>query len=158
MKRETKFVAIPITSFLFVFLLINIASIVTATPLSSQSGTFSSIQNDHDGKPEWKVSGTWELTNLKSNSPTFNASFDMMKLDGSSKHKHTLTATITSADFSRAGKSSIRIYSGTATISMKEGPVSDVSIVIKLLSDGDISIILDPTKTSGHFWKHSNPR
>jgi hypothetical protein len=34
---------------------------------------------------------------------------------------------------------------------MKEGPVSDVSIVIKLLSDGDISIILDPTKTSGHF-------
>jgi hypothetical protein len=46
----------------------------------------------------------------------FNASFDMMKLDGSSKHKHTVTATIASADFKVAGKSSTRTYSGTATI------------------------------------------
>ena len=145
------FVAIPVLIFLFVFLLISSSIAASSTPLSSQSGTISSIQNGPDGKPEWKVSGTWDLTNLKSNSPTFNASFDMMKLDGSSKHKHTIDATITSADFSRAGKSSIRTYSGTATISMKEGPVSDVPIVIKLSSDGNISIIPDPTKTQGHF-------
>ena len=74
------------------------------TPLSIQNGTISSIQNGPDGKPAWKVSGTWNLINLSSKSPTFNASFDMMKLDGSSKHKHTVTATITSADFKVAGK------------------------------------------------------
>jgi hypothetical protein len=62
-------------------------------------------KNGPDAKPEWKVSGTWKFTNLSSNSPTFNASFDMMKLDGSSKHKHTIDATITSADFNRAEKS-----------------------------------------------------
>jgi hypothetical protein len=45
----------------------------------------------------------------------------MVKLDGSSKHQHTIDATITSADFILAGKSSIRAYTGTATISMKEG-------------------------------------
>ena len=100
MKRETLFVAIPVLIFLFVFLLISSSIAASSTPLSSQSGTISSIQNGPDGKPEWKVSGTWDLTNLKSNSPTFNASFDMMKLDGSSKHKHTIAATITSADFS----------------------------------------------------------
>ena len=126
-------------------------SVAAAAPLSSQSGTISSTQNGSDGKPEWKVSGTWKFTNLSSNSPTFNASFDMMKLDDSSKHKHTIDATITSADFSRAGKSSVRTYSGTATISMKEGPVSDVPITIKLSSDGNISIKPDPIKTQGHF-------
>ena len=112
---------------------------------------YPSTQNGPDGKPAWKVSGTWKFTNLSSKSPAFNASFDMMKLDGSSKHKHTIDATITSADFSRAGKSSLRTYSGTATISMKEGPVSDVPIVIKLSSDGNISIMPDPIKTQGHF-------
>ena len=75
----------------------------------------------------------------------------MMKLDGSSKHHHTIDATITSADFINAGKSSIRAYTGTATISMKERAVSDVPIVIRLSSDGNISIIPDPTKTQGHF-------
>jgi hypothetical protein len=132
------------------FLLIG-SSISAATLPSSQSGTISSTQNGPDGKPEWKVSGTWNLANLKSNSATFNASFDMIKLDGSSKHQHTITATIPSADFLVAGKSSIRAYSGTATISMKEGPVSDVPIVIRLSSDGNISIMPDPTKTKGHF-------
>ena len=127
------------------------SSIASATPLSSQSGIISSIQNGPDGKPEWKVSGTWKFTNLSSKSPSFNASFDMMKLDGSSKHNHTINATITSADFILAGKSSVRTYSGTTTITMKEGPVSDVPIVIRLSSDGNISIMPDPTKTKGHF-------
>jgi hypothetical protein len=111
------------TSVFLAFLLIG-SSIATATPLSRQNGIISSIQNGQDAKPAWKVSGTWNLINLSSKSPTFNASFDMMKLDGSSKHKHTINATITSADFNRAGKSSIRAYSGTATISMKEGRAS----------------------------------
>jgi uncharacterized protein YraI len=80
-----------------------------------------------------------KITNLSSKSPIFNASFDMMKLDDSSKHHHIIDATITSADFSRAANSSIRTYSSTATISMKEGPVSDVPIVTKISSDGNIS-------------------
>jgi hypothetical protein len=146
-EQNTLFGVIPV---LVASLLIG-NSVASATPLSSQSGVISSTQNGPDGKPEWKVSGTWKFTNLSSNSPTFNASFDMMKLDGSSKHKHTIDATITSADFNRAEKSSVRTYSGTATVSMKEGPVSDVPIVIKLSSDGNMSVMLDATKTQGHF-------
>jgi hypothetical protein len=147
MNKQIMFAVIPA---LVSCLLIG-SSIASATPLSSQSGTISSTQNGPNGKPEWKLSGTWKFTNLSSKSPIFNASFDMMKLDGSSKHYHTIDATITSADFSRAANSSIRTYSGTATISMKKGPVSDVPIVIKLSSDGNISIIPDPAKTQGHF-------
>jgi hypothetical protein len=147
MNKQILFAVIPS---LIAFLLIGI-SIAAATPLSSQSGTISSTQNSPDGKPAWKVSGTWNLINLSSNSPTFNASFDMMKLDGTSKHKHSINATITSADFGRAGKSSVSTYSGTATISMKEGPVIDVPIVIKLSSDGNASIMPDRVKTKDHF-------
>jgi hypothetical protein len=96
MNKQILFAVVPA---LIAFLLTG-SSIAAATlPLSTQSGTISSTQNSPDGKPAWKVSGTWNFTNLKSNTPTFNASFDMMKLDGSSKHKHTITATITSADF-----------------------------------------------------------
>ncbi len=148
MNKQILFAVIPA---LIAFLLTS-SSIAAATlPLSSQSGTISSTQNGPDGKPAWKVSGTWNLANLKSNTPTFNASFDMMKLDGSSKHKHSINATITSADFGRAGKSSIRTYGGTAIISMKEGPLSDVPIVIKLSSDGNMSIMPDRVKTRDHF-------
>jgi hypothetical protein len=131
------------------FLLLG-SSIVTAKT-SRENGTISSIQNGPDGKLAWKVSGTWDFINSDSNTPTFNASFDMMKLDGSSVHKHTIIASITSDDFKLTGKISTRTYSGTATISMKEGPISNVPIVIKLSSDGSMNIMLDPIKTKGHF-------
>jgi len=147
MNKQILFAVVPA---LIASLLIG-SSIASATSLSSQSGNISSTQNGPDGKPQWKVSGIWKFANLSSKSPTFNATFDMMKLDGSSKHQHTINATITSADFSIAGKSSVRTYSGISTISMKEGSVSDVPIVIKILSDGNISIIPDPIKTKGHF-------
>jgi hypothetical protein len=34
---------------------------------------------------------------------------------------------------------------------MKEGPESNVPIVIKLSSDSSMSIMLDPVKTKAHF-------
>jgi hypothetical protein len=152
MKKESLLVTIAVTSFVFSAFLLISGSMAAATPLSNQNGTVSSIQNGPDGRPTWKVSGTWNLINQSSKSPIFNAAFDMMKLDGSSMHKHTIfAATITSADFKVIGKTSTRTYYGTAIISMKEGPVSNVPIVIKLLSDGSMSIMPDPIKTKGHF-------
>ena len=81
------FVGAAVTSFFTTFVLI-FGSISAA--FSSQSGTITSVQNGSDDRPVWKVSGTWHLMNQSSNSPIFNASFDMMKLDGSSMHKHTM--------------------------------------------------------------------
>jgi hypothetical protein len=57
-----------------------------------------------------------------------NFLLSMMKLDGSAMHKHTITA----ADFKLTGRTSARIYNGTATISMKEGSVSNVPINIEV--------------------------
>jgi hypothetical protein len=43
------------------------------------------------------------------------------------------------------------VSNGTATITMKEGPVNVVPISIRTLNDNVISIWVDPTKTMNHF-------
>ncbi len=126
------------------------SSASNATATSDKSGTIASVQNGPDAKPAWKVSGTWNLKNLNSNSPTFNADFSMMKLDGSAMHKHSIT------DFKIGGSqiktnTSSSTYNGTATISMKEGPVSNVPISINLSNNGDMNIMVDPKATNNHF-------
>jgi hypothetical protein len=43
-----------------------------------------------DRKPAWVTSDIWDFKNLNSNSPMFNATFNMFMLDGSAAHKHTI--------------------------------------------------------------------
>jgi hypothetical protein len=134
------------------------------------SGTIASVQNDKDGKPAWIVSGLWRgsLTNItsaemmsssnanntttsKTNLPiaTFNSVFNMVMLNGSALHKHQIS-NVTLTGLSMPDKKTV-VYNGTATITMKEGPVNDVPISIRTLSDNVISIWVDPEKTMNHF-------
>ena len=134
------------------------------------SGTIASLQNDKDGKPAWVVSGLWRgsLTNMtssaammssssannttsKTNLPTatFNSVFNMVMLNGSALHKHQLS-NVTLTGMSMPDKKTV-VYNGTATITMKEGPVNDVPLSIKTLNDNVIGIWVDPAKTMNHF-------
>ena len=114
---------------------------------ASKSGTITSTQKDQAGT--WKLSGTWNINNINSNSPTFTSAFSMAKLDGSAMHKHTIN------DFKLNGSptktSTGTTYTGTSTVSMKEGPVSNVPTSITLSNNGNISIMLDPKVTKNHF-------
>ena len=125
----------------------NNTSATTATSSSDKTGTITSVQNDQAGT--WKLSGTWNSNNLNSNSPTFTSTFSMMKMDGSAMHKHTIN------DFKLTGNptktSTGTTYNGTATVSMKEGPVSNVPISTTLSDNGNISIMIDPKTTDNHF-------
>jgi hypothetical protein len=125
----------------------NNTSATTGTSSADKTGTITSVQNDQAGT--WKLSGTWNFNNLNSNSPTFTSTFSMAKLDGSAMHKHTIN------DFKLTGNptktSTGSSYNGTATISMKEGPVSNVPIGITLSDNGNISIMIDPKTTDNHF-------
>ena len=134
------------------------------------SGTIASLQNNKDGKPAWVVSGLWRgsLTNMtssaammssssannttsKTNLPTatFNSVFNMVMLNGSALHKHQIS------NFTLTGMSmpseNISVYNGTATITMKEGPVNDVPMSVRTLNNNIISIWVDPAKTMNHF-------
>jgi hypothetical protein len=124
-------------------------------------GTIASLQNDKDGKPAWLVSGLWRgsLTNMTSaamssllkNLPvaTFNAVFNMVMLNGSALHKHQMS-NFTLTGMSMPNEKTV-VYNGTATITMKEGPINDVPLSARTLNDNVISIWVDPAKTMNHF-------
>jgi len=122
---------------------------ISAQQMGSKSGTIASLQNAKDGKPAWIVSGAWDFKNINSTSPTFNATFNMVMLNGSAPHKHNIT------DFKMSGsptkKNTATTYNGTATVTLKKGPVTGVPVSIKLMGPQAMSLWIDPAKTENHF-------
>jgi hypothetical protein len=125
-------------------------------------GTISSLQNDESGNPAWVVSGHWKANllsnqsnvtsqgNISSSSgPTFNASVEMIMLNGMAAHTHTITNFVL-ANTSMPNNMT-RIFNGTSTASMREGPVTDIPTGISIMGDKVISIWLDPSKINNHF-------
>ena len=132
-------------------------------------GTISSIQNDESGTPAWILSGLWKgaLTNMDKSSPdfsaptvsnnnnnnlptaTFEAEFEMVMLNGSALHKHSIY-NFTLADISKVDDKNYQA-NGTATVTMKDGPVNNVPLGIKSMNNNVISIWIDPTKVNNHF-------
>ncbi|HEX6645816.1 MAG TPA: hypothetical protein VF047_01410 [Nitrososphaeraceae archaeon] len=132
-------------------------------------GTISSIQNDENGTPAWILSGLWKgaLTNTadKSNqdfstptvsnnndnlpTATFEAEFDMVMLNGSALHQHSIY-NFTLADIMKIDDEYYQV-NGTATVTMKDGPVNNVPLSIKSMNNNVISIWVDPTKVNNHF-------
>jgi hypothetical protein len=134
-------------------------------------GTIASLQNDENGNPTWIVSGLWEgsLTNKTQGgegnqtatttnastatasllNATFHSKFNMVMTNGSAMHDHEIY-DFTLADISKTNNSTI-VYNGTATITLRQGPVPDVPISIKTMDNNTISIWADPTKVNNHF-------
>jgi hypothetical protein len=125
-------------------------------------GTISSLQNDESGNPAWVVSGHWKANLLSNQSnvtsqgnrssssgPTFNASVEMIMLNGTAAHTHTITNFVL-ANTSMPNNMT-RIFNGTSTASMREGPVTDIPTGISIMGDKVISIWLDPSKVNNHF-------
>ena len=157
--------------FLFTTMLVATGSIVVATvslniveaiPNNWQDqkglvfGAISSIQNNNQGKPGWVLSGHW-FTNIinktkdsfnQTNPAKFDSWFYMSMLDGSAMHKHTISNFSLSDISSQANTTS---YKGTVTITLKEGPVKEVPIEIKVMNNHVITLSLDATKTNKHF-------
>lgn len=125
-------------------------------------GTISSIQNDENGDPAWVLSGHWK-GNLMSNNQTlvegrgnesfgggsFNTQFEMVRLNGSTGHTHTITNFVGS-NYSQINNSTV-MFNGTTTASMREGPVTDIPSSITITGDKVISIWLDPSKINNHY-------
>ena len=135
----------------------NIFAAGTNIPNSkSLKGALTSIQKDKDGKPSWIVSGVFKINNYSNNTnntstppPVFNASFYMIKLNGTSKHTHDLS------DFKLTGTPQVSgnttTINGTSTVTMKEGPATNVPTSIKILDNSAIALWFDPAKVENHF-------
>ena len=142
----------------------------TAFPQQYQSGNqifgvISSIQNDESGQPAWIVTGPWTTT-LLSDSPTnasqpmgnatgpfggspFNTQVQMVRLDGTAGHTHTITNFVL-ANVSQPNNMT-KVFNGTSTASMREGPVTDIPTTIRIMGDKVISIWLDPSRIENHY-------
>lgn len=119
-------------------------------------GAISSIQNNNQGEPAWVLSGHW-LTNVinktkdsfnQSNTAKFDSWIYMVMLDGSAMHKHAIS------NFSLSEISSednATLYTGTVTVTLKDGPAKEVPIEIKVMNNHVIALSLDATKTNNHF-------
>src|SRR5919109_1636068 len=141
-------------------------------------GTIASLQNDENGNPTWIVSGLWKgslsmgnktqgggganqttsispttanATAATGNLPnaTFNSKFNMVMTNGSAKHDHEIyNFKLTSMS---NPNNTTSVFNGTATITMKQGPVENVPVSIKRIDNNVIGIWADPSKVNKHF-------
>ena len=130
-------------------------------PGSYAMGTIASLQNDENGNPTWIVSGFYKGSvsmhdktqdaNATGNLPnaTLKAKFNMVMTNGSAMHDHKIY-NFTLTDMSMPNNSTT-VFNGTATVTMRQGPVHDVPISIKAMDNNAVSIWVDPTKIQNHF-------
>jgi hypothetical protein len=166
--RHTMIFTLIITTLAVCIILSQISYDTTATPqqLRSENFTFgaiSSIQNDENGKPDWIITGHWKTNLLNENASKkvtgnttspferspFDAQMEMIRLNGTAGHTHTITNFVL-ANMSQPNNMT-KVFNGTSTASMREGPVTDIPITIRIMGDKVISIWLDPSRVENHY-------
>ena len=118
-------------------------------------GSIANVQFDGEGKPEWIESGFWVLRlrtgASDSDLPSANlvSRISMVGVDGTAAHGHVIT-NFTLASTSIEGNTT-HVFEGTATVTMRDGPVFGVPLTIKILNNAAIAIWIGPNKIDSHF-------
>jgi len=131
-------------------------------------GMITSIQNDEQGQPAWIVAGHWmtemgsqistqndtatsDATGRISNISGFNAMLQMVMLNGSAMHDHEISSFTQTGDAIFDSGTNSTTITGTATVTMRDGPVPNVPITIEIAQDKVIAITPDPAALENHF-------
>ncbi|HEY9399865.1 MAG TPA: hypothetical protein VIP29_08235 [Nitrososphaeraceae archaeon] len=130
-------------------------------PGSYAFGTIASLQNDENGNPTWIVSGLYKGSLSMNNktqdgaatgslpNATLNSKFNMVMTNGSAMHDHRIyDFTLTNMSMPN---NSTTVFNGTASITMRQGPVTGAPLSIKAMDNNAVSIWVDPTKIQNHF-------
>ena len=119
-------------------------------------GRIIGIVDDENAKPLWIISGIWKtnLSNqtqdaINNNFTVFDTSFEMIKTDGTSKHTHTITNFDLVDTLNQNNNQTV--FNGTGTISMPQGPVTEVPISIQVMNNTLGIINIDSNKIDNHF-------
>jgi hypothetical protein len=128
-------------------------------------GTIASLQNDENDNPTWIVSGLWkgsismdnktqdnQSATAAAGSPTnatFYSKFNMVMTNGSALHKHAIY-NFKLMNMSNPSNTT-SVFNGTATITLKDGPVDNVPVSIKRIDNNVVSIWADPSRVNNHF-------
>jgi hypothetical protein len=118
-------------------------------------GQISSVQLDSDKNPDWIQSGIWVMrvtpAATDSELPRVHliVRMAMVMTDGTAMHSHTITNFVITG-FSVEGNTT-DVFEGTATVAMRDGPVSDVPVTIKIFNNAVIGIWIGPDMVDSHF-------
>ena len=75
----------------------------------------------------------------------------MTKVDGTAEHTHSIYDLKLSSDPVVDSSSNSTTLNGTTTITLKDGPVSNIPTQIELLDESVIAITVDGNLTHNHF-------
>lgn len=127
-------------------------------------GMISSLQNDEQGRQAWIVAGRWMLDmDAQNDTATSNmtgrisiasglhAMLHMVRLNGSAMHNHEISNFTQVGDATFNGDTNSTTITGTATITLREGPVQNVPSTIEIAQDKVIAISPDPAAVENHF-------
>ena len=118
-------------------------------------GSIANVQLGSDGNPEWIESGIWVLRlrpgTSDSDLPSAHlvARIAMVKTDGTAMHGHVISNFTLIKDAMEGN--STHVFEGTTTITMRDGPVSGVSLTIKIFNSAVIAMWIGPDKLDSHF-------
>lgn len=119
-------------------------------------GPIVGVQDDEQGNTTWILFGTWKSnlinqTNAENNnsSSVFDAAIEMIKPDGTAKHTHALSQFVL-ANSTDVGNQTT-VFNGTSTVSLRDGPVTQVPTSIMLMNNNTLSISLNPANVENHF-------
>lgn len=116
-------------------------------------GPIASVQLGANGQPDWIQSGIWVMRIFSSNPQNPNvqliARFEMVKPDGTSAHQHAIS-DFKVTNMTQEGNST-NVLKGTATVTMKNNPVTGVPVTVKVFNNAVIGIWIGPDKVDSHF-------
>lgn len=119
------------------------------------TGSIANVQLDSDGNPTWIESGYWSLRlrqgTTESDLPSAHlvVRISMVGVDGTAMHRHSIS-NFTLTSISMEGNTT-HVFEGTATVTMREGPVSGVPLTIKIMNGAAVAMLIGPDKIDAHF-------
>ena len=111
----------------------------------------STSNNGNTTEPAWILGGVYKITDINSSSPALNTTFYMTQIDGSAEHTHSIYDLKLSGDPIVDSNSNSTTFNGTTTVTLKDGPVTNVPTQINLLDNSAIAISVDGNMTNDHF-------
>jgi hypothetical protein len=118
-------------------------------------GEIGSIQSAHQGTFSWSTAGEWVMQldgpitgRADPRIASFNATIHMVRLDGNVLHEHKIY-NFSQSSVTHLGDDSTT-FNGTMTVTLREGPVENVTGYIQILGDS-IAIWIDPRAVENHF-------
>lgn len=119
-------------------------------------GQISSVQLDDEGNPSWIESGIWVMRILQAGDDSepprvqLVARFVMVMPDGNGLHNHNLYG-FNVENYAVDAEATTHTFEGTATVTMRDGPVSDVPLTVTISNNAVVAIWIGPEMIDSHF-------